>query len=109
MPAKSVSYVSFICASRACATCLIVVGLAICKTALGVAPEFPKTSADCTVELDLPEGTRVVVDGKDYDQRRTLTFQNLSPGREYTSIIELKLERGALAQRKVKIRAGSSE
>lgn len=65
-------------------------------------------SPTCTVTLDLPDGTRVVVDGRDYGTKRTLAFEKLPAGREYTSTIRLTLERGAVAERRVKIRAGAN-
>lgn len=75
--------------------------------ALAVDGKTPPPST-CTVELDLPEGTRVLVDGRDYGMKRTLSYDKLPAGKEFASTIELRLDRGAVAERRIKVRAGAN-
>lgn len=39
----------------------------------------------CIVEMSLPDGATVSVDGRDYGTNRTLTFRSLEPGKVYRS------------------------
>lgn len=58
------------------------------------------------LEIIVPRGTVVKVDGRDYGEKRELTFRSLKPGTEYSSQIVLQFADGAATSKKVAIRGG---
>jgi WD40 repeat protein len=60
----------------------------------------------CILELELPAGARVTIDGRDYGEKRTLTYRSLRAGRRYTSNLHVRFADGAEEKRKLFIEGG---
>ncbi len=60
----------------------------------------------CVVELNLPEGATVSVDGREYGTKRLLTFQGLNPQRTYSSRLIVSFGNGAQVERKLLVSGG---
>jgi len=66
---------------------------------------MPKSDS-CRVELYLPEGTTLAVDGRDCGQLRELDFSGLSPGQYYVSQLQVRFPGGDVQQRTLMIEGG---
>jgi WD40 repeat protein len=63
----------------------------------------------CIVNLTLPSGATVAVDGRDYGEERTLRFSPLNPGATYQSKLVCRFADGHSEQRMFLIRGGHRE
>jgi Tol biopolymer transport system component len=70
------------------------------------AQETPLASDTCVLELTVPEGATVNIDGRDYGTPRPLTFRSLTPGKQYISKLRVRFPEGGEAQRIVFIQGG---
>ncbi|NQT17594.1 MAG: PQQ-binding-like beta-propeller repeat protein, partial [Planctomycetes bacterium] len=66
-------------------------------------PVAPDT---CILELDLPPGAGVTIDGRDYGTRRRLVYRTLERGKRYATRIQIRFADGTQAERQVCIEAG---
>lgn len=89
-------------ASRA-ALGLLLVGLLACD-ASGEDVSVP--AGTCLVEMELPAGATVAVDGRDYGAHRRLTFDNLDPARMYSARLKITFRDGTQDERMLLIRGG---
>lgn len=64
-------------------------------------------SAPCIVRLDLPDETKLTVDGRDYGTRRKLSFEQLTPGKTYQSKLQVATPDDGSGELRVNIRAGA--
>jgi len=60
----------------------------------------------CILELDLPTGSTALVDGRDYGQKRRLTYKGLQPGKTYRSTVQARFSDGSQEERDILIQAG---
>ena len=61
---------------------------------------------ECVLELILPEGATVTVDGSEYGTKRSFTFPDLRPKTTYVSNLSVQLADGSTQERNLLIRAG---
>lgn len=62
--------------------------------------------AACIVRLDLPDETKVTVDGRDYGTSRELVFKQLNQGRTYQSKLQAATLDGGIGELRINLRAG---
>lgn len=74
------------------------------KAAEGQTELIPEDA--CVLQLSLPEGATVNLDGQDYGKQRRLEYNNLQPGRIYTSVLRTRLRDGAENKRELLVRGG---
>ena len=60
----------------------------------------------CILELDLPAGATVTIDGRDYGTKRRMTFGSLDPGRLYPSRLQVAFPDSTADERELLIRGG---
>ena len=60
----------------------------------------------CILELTLPEGATVVINGNDYGAERRLTFSSLQPGQSYSSKVLVTYANGEQERRDVIVQGG---
>ena len=60
----------------------------------------------CVLELDVPQGATVSVDGHDYGSRRRLEYRPLEPGKRYATTLQVRFPDGSQAERQVHVEAG---
>lgn len=60
----------------------------------------------CIVELQLPPGAKVTVDGRDYGEKRQLKFGGLNRGQIYRSQAKIILPDGARTNRSLVLKGG---
>jgi hypothetical protein len=58
------------------------------------------------LEIELPEGASLLVDGRDFGSAPKLTFNKLNAKTQYKSALRVKLADGMLVQRRVEFQAG---
>lgn len=87
----------------ATACCLLV--LCVCAASPNDASgEVPADT--CVLQLQLPDGASVNIDGQDYASSRKLTFDGLTPGQYYTSQARIRFANGRTSERMVLIEGG---
>ena len=92
---------------------LFVIGLGI-YVAVGCTVGLPAAAQDaanppsdtCILEMNLPDGAAVTVDGRDYGTKRTLTYQSLSADKVYQSKMRIQFPSGQVDERVVLIEGG---
>lgn len=83
-----------------------IVALAL-LAALGAAAEEPLVPEDtCILELQLPEGATVSIDGRDYGTKRRLEFGSLQRGQIYSSRLVVGFRDGSQVQRSLLLQGG---
>ena len=70
------------------------------------ADDKPIPKDTCILELNLPEGATVTVDGRDYGTKGRFTRPGLRPQRSFLSEIEVRFPDGTTVQRNVYIQPG---
>ena len=60
----------------------------------------------CVLELDLPAGATVTIDGRDYGTKRKMTFGSLARGRLYPSKLRIAFPGGTTDERELLIHGG---
>ena len=90
-----------------------IIGFGIC-VALGCTVGLPAAAQDadnpasdtCVLEMNLPDGASVTIDGRDYGAKRKLTFGSLRSGQQYTSTVRVRFPDGGTEERKVFVQGG---
>jgi len=70
------------------------------------ADDQPAPQDTCIIELSVPAGARVTVDGQDYGEKRRFTFDSLAPDQAYTSQVVVAFREGARIERTVLMKGG---
>jgi len=76
----------------------------IARAADQAAEQIPEDT--CILELNLPAGATVTVDGHDYGTKRRLTYEGLQPSKTYPSLLQIHFPSGGQRQCKLLIRGG---
>ena len=66
----------------------------------------PLATDTCVLDLKLPAGATVKIDGRDYGAKRTLTYSRLKPGQIYPANVDIRFGDGQQLQRRVWIQGG---
>ncbi len=95
--------------TRPCISMTLLSGICLSGMLLPPAPSFseePVAADACVVQLALPDGAKVNVDGQPYGDKRRLVFNHLEPGLVYPAQFEIALPQGGAEHRTVLIRGG---
>ncbi|MEQ8791510.1 MAG: caspase family protein [Pirellulaceae bacterium] len=85
----------------------LLLGLAFAACAWSQESNSEPLAADhCVLQLNLPPGATVTIDGREYGDRRELHFRKLTPGQKYNSTLVVKFASGHREERKVGIEGG---
>lgn len=71
-----------------------------------VSTDEPVPNDTGILQLDLPPGATVTIDGRDYGTRRRLVYRPLEPGKRYGTTLDIRLPDGSRSQRRVFIEGG---
>ena len=92
---------------------LLVLLIVLCVPAMvdaqsdaGAEKPEPPPQDTCFLDLLLPRGATVEINGRDYGQKRQLVFRSLNPGQRYVSKLRVHFPGGAEAKRTVFIEGG---
>ena len=77
-----------------------------CGTAESAQDAVGVPEDECVLELILPEGATVTVDGNEYGTKRKLIFESLQSGTRYTSTVQVRFSDGSRVERNVLIEGG---
>lgn len=87
-------------------TLVVSAGVATAISACGAESAGIVPEDTCILELTLPEGATVSVDGRDYGTKRTLTFRRLERGKIYRSKLVVTFSDGPREERELLIQGG---
>ena len=91
---------------------ILLTALLTCDVSLGGAPSPVKPEIavvnTCVLELSLPQGAKVIIDGRDYGRSRRFVFRPLDPGKLYESNVEVRNPKGRPNRWRVPIEAGQN-
>lgn len=86
-------------------TMLLGVGLSALQN-VGAQQESAPAADRCQVLMDLPLGTQVTIDSRDYGEQSNFDFNDLTPGQVYPSRVALRFHSGERLDRTVLIQGG---